>query len=61
MTEAQRREAWERLLSLARAVVALNDRYPFPPDQHHRALEDDAQAVLELVARPARLVRQRKR
>lgn len=60
LTYAQRAQllaAGERLAAL---VLELNDRYPFPADRHHLALEDAARALLGL-AKPKRVVRQKAR
>jgi len=40
---------------LARFCVALNDTYPYPPDVHHRAMEEAARQLLALLEAPKAL------
>ena len=60
MTERQRRRALELAGQLARFAASLNDAYPYPPDKHHRTLEEASRQLLALLELPSRPVHQKR-
>lgn len=60
LTSEQRATGLRLAVALAEFAVALNETYPYPPDVHHRALEQAARQLLDTL-KPKRLVKRKRR